>query len=941
MSFGQTIYKALRGDAAAPEPTALVLSSRAAGRRLLASVAAECGMLVGVSAETPFSLAAELCAPQLSEPGAPRLMSDDEAAELLLDCVLSNNGLFSAKSAGSLSAVREIARSLRELEMENVPPLTEPDKQTELQALRKAYAAKKEDQNVWDRVDLFDAAIRLADSAPKKRCVTLPSVRFTAKESELLEKLADGGLQRVALEMPAGLLQPWLAPEGAYSEVLAHRSKDNTRIFACMGDSLETERVLRDMAEQGLSFDDCAVIYPAASYAPLLFEATQRFGIPAVFPAGIPIRETRAYAALRLLSELSRHFSEAEDLRRLLISYGCMGDGAPHELAKQLRSYCVGWGDREHYLRFVEQYQADTNDSAKLTAEEKRQRIEWSEHWKRWLTAVFTLSAPTKETTLEDQQDAMALFLGDISGVNKANAVERSAFFTAAELARHVRSLPGQQHLVDWLLQLLDGKSVLSENAAPGKLLCLPLRQALTCGRKNIYAIGLGRDVFAPGVESPVLLDAERSALNKKHSCTLPLRQSTGEEKRLCFLELLLHHEGKLTISYSCFNCDKQIPLLPTLLVSALLARKGEEEIPRTTHTFIPAASAKTLAGTDLFLTKEFTSSSAPKAPKAGDGAPAELEPEKDITVLLDETVFSASSMEMALRCPLQFFYNYLLGERKPEYPIWKISEWLPSNTLGTFCHKVLELYYSEQIASPGKDTAAQKQRLEIIFEAEWEQVKRRSPPPGRLEKKTRDAAWSMIQKAVQWTTEENRRPLATERAFGPGKQDAEIELTAGAQRFKFQGSIDRVDQKADGSYSVVDYKTGSPERLEREKNAHLQHYLYKEAEKTLSGGTIDPKEAGYLLLADETCRFFTRDADADEAAKTAIESMLIALKKVPEICCVPVPWRVQEDGRLMLPLGEKERMDAYAQCSGYCSYRDLCPLTAKADENAKGGGKK
>ena len=50
MSLYQTIYATLVKKNAAPEETILLLQSRAAGRRLLAALAAHCGPLLGVRA---------------------------------------------------------------------------------------------------------------------------------------------------------------------------------------------------------------------------------------------------------------------------------------------------------------------------------------------------------------------------------------------------------------------------------------------------------------------------------------------------------------------------------------------------------------------------------------------------------------------------------------------------------------------------------------------------------------------------------------------------------------------------------------------------------------------------------------------------------------------------------------------------------------------------
>ena len=85
MDWLKQLYEEFRRSM--PGDTVLVMNSRAAGQRVLAAVAKRCGMLVGVRAETPLSLAAELCAGRLSGSDAPRLMDEDEAAELMAGCM--------------------------------------------------------------------------------------------------------------------------------------------------------------------------------------------------------------------------------------------------------------------------------------------------------------------------------------------------------------------------------------------------------------------------------------------------------------------------------------------------------------------------------------------------------------------------------------------------------------------------------------------------------------------------------------------------------------------------------------------------------------------------------------------------------------------------------------------------------------------------------------
>ena len=942
MSFYRPIYDCLRGTVNEPRRTALVLQSRAAGRRLLAALAVHCGPLLGAEAETPFSLAAEVCGERLGGKGAPRLMNDDEAAELLLECVLRAQGTFSGTNAGSLPAARELYRNLLELELEDIPPLTRPGKQADLQALREAYAAKKRKENCLDRGDLFTLALEEAPSKPKRRVVTFPTQRFSARERALLEALAqEGRVETVPLPAPMGCPLPGLGEAGlVWADPLEKRTPRNTRLVNCMGMEVEVEQVFRDILEKGYPLETCAVVYGSGSYTSLLYEAAGRWGAPVSMSSGIPMEQTRLSAALRLLTDLHRRFFDAELIRRLLTQLGCLSTaegymskaerrekglvfaGGKH-LAANLLSYRVGWGDRNQYLGFLPVFRKDLE---KLKDEDRKQDyLAKSEIWEKWLEDVFCLAEGKAD--LESQKNAMLRFLASCSHVE---AAERAAVSAAVEAVRHVRSIPTGERLADWLSSLLQGRSIMAENAVPGKLFCLPLSQGRLACREHVYVLGLGHDAFSDSRESAVLLDGERQAL----SPALRLGRNAGREKLARFGELLLWHEGELILSYPGYDADRHM----TLECARLLARlRDERHCPVTVRGYLPEAP-RTAA--DELLLEEHTRRKALPDPNPGQAKPAALSPEKPFGDWMREREFSPSAIESALRCPLSFYLPYVLGVRKQESPKWQANRWLESNKRGTLVHSVLENYYAALRAEPNLAPRDREALLDREFDRCWADTLKRNPPPPfqAVQEEEKALMQRMIRSAVEWTTAQDRTVLRTEQKFGKG-EGLPVTLDLGSRKLRLMGTIDRVDLCTDKDtgeqhYAILDYKTGSTRRHEEQAEYHVQHYLYAEAERLLSAGEIDPMEAGYLMLADEEVAYFSADEAACSRAKQAVTAMLERLEQ-EDTAMTPLPW-VVKDG-VLVDLDAEGQQEAVKGCRSYCDYRGLCPLITKAGNGGNG----
>lgn len=912
MRYLEQLCEAFR--ASMPGDTVLVTSSRAAGRRVLTAAAKHSGPLVGVRAETPLSLALDLCAGYLSGVNAPHLMDEDEAADLTATCISKSGSVFGRELANSPDAVREFCRTLRELDMEQVEKLpTGSEKLRALQALRESYAAAKDQRKLWDRTDLFRKAIAQAEAfAAKSRYVTLPTVTYTALERRLLDALSGGEITVVPMDTPQDAKLPHGALGGGLAADPFAGWSGRVRTVSCLDETVETHQVFRDILANGLAFDTCALVYPNETYAVRLYETAGRYGVPVSMASGVSVAQTDLYAALQILAGLSGNFFDAELLRSLLLNHRCLRGGSPVQLAKALRDYRVGWGDRAHYADFVERYQ----ESERKRKKPEEQTGEWEaalnvrcDGWKAWLEQVFTIAAPGV-ASLDTQKQALRGFL---DSCDKIDARERSALLAACSALEHIGALTDGERLIDRLITRMEGKRVMSENACPGKLLCLPLRQALTACREHIYVVGLGRDCFCPGNESAVLLDEERIPIG------LPVSADGGEEKRYRLEELLLHHDGDLTLSYPAFDNEKQMELLPARVLEQIEAAAG---VTRGTASYIPAAPLD--AGDDM-LREEATELLPVTAYSGGDAERAALETEKPFSDVVTGYVFSASSMEEALRCPLSFYLSHLLHAGRDNPPAWRMNEWLPKNVMGTFCHRVLELYYQKDGGVPGE---TDDDRLKRLFDGEWANVLRENPPAAkRLVDADRARAMDMIRGAIEWTTQENRDVLETERGFGlSDSADKAVTLNAGSETFFLRGSIDRVDRLADGRCGIVDYKTGDTGRLESEKDYHLQHYLYKAAQRALDG-RFDIQNAGYLLLAQQT-RFLSADEDSDENAARLVEALLKELKADEANALEAFPYRIENGKRV--PWENAKQQEEAASCRRYCRYREICPLCAE-----------
>ncbi len=177
---------------------------------------------------------------------------------------------------------------------------------------------------------------------------------------------------------------------------------------------------------------------------------------------------------------------------------------------------------------------------------------------------------------------------------------------------------------------------------------------------------------------------------------------------------------------------------------------------------------------------------------------------------------YSASSVNMYLRNPYEFYRNYVLGLRERE----DLLDEPENREVGIFVHGLLEDVFKVFVDKTIVIDPAFRQRLMRAFEDRFTSVFGRSmSADGFLLKAVLESRLERLLDHEEDAHADGRTKLLyIEKRF----EDV-IRLSMGDVRFVYQ--VDRVDELGDGTVMIVDYKTGSIDPMPKaiERIAHLE----------------------------------------------------------------------------------------------------------------------
>jgi len=727
------------------------------------------------------------------------------------------------------------------------------------------------------------------DALPGQRLA--PAVpRIPGLETPRRSRGRGGDLHEAASRL-AFLLAPGQAPPPAPGQHL--------ELFHAAGREAEAEAVLRRILASSppIPLDAVEIACAARDAAPLFWEKAQRLELPVTVEQGVPVTATRpARALLGLCDWIESNFT-ANGLRRLVqsgdIHVGFPDGSGGGRAARILARSGATWG-RETYVQslaaLAARDRAWADDDEELEEEERRDRRARAEQtdflcgWTRELLALVPVPGEDGRVRLSDVVSGLsALVESRVTPGGPLDAAALAAIVDALAglLALGAFQCPLRQALAfvrDAVERLVVGGS----RPRPGHLHVSSLASAGYAGRPFTFVVGLEEGAVFPAlVEDPVLLDVERGRISE----VLPTSHDRLAESvhsvasRLAVLPVCQDAaQGRVCLSYSCRDLRDGRETAPSwLMLQALRLEKGNLDLTYeqlreelgTPETLVAPCPEKALTDSAWWLASlrnagedgatavfgAFPSLAAGRAAVAARDGDKFTEWDGFVPAaraLLDPRAsgkpVSVTRLERLVLCPFRYFVEHGLGlevvEEDPDR-----DEWLDPLQRGAALHEIFarlcrEAYAGGRRLNPRSDAFRARQLADETLAS----LRAECPPPSEVVfDRERGELLRDVELFVEFEAKRtDSEPVAFEVAFGhddggeePLAQPDPIEITLGkGESFLLRGTIDRIDRLPDGSYEVIDYKTGRYDRAKWQGTfrggAMLQHALYGVAAASL-----------------------------------------------------------------------------------------------------------
>ncbi len=438
--------------------------------------------------------------------------------------------------------------------------------------------------------------------------------------------------------------------------------------------------------------------------------------------------------------------------------------------------------------------------------------------------------------------------------------------------------------LMQWVKELPLNSKIAGLPPQPGALHASNILNGGHSGRPYTFIVGLDDSRFPRAtIQDPLLLDYER--LNISDNLITSERRAERDIKK--FEALLARLRGKVTLSYAGRSVEDDSELSPSpMLINAFRAVTGNltanievfliSELLGTEKAFAPEDESCCLSLTDALMgllclakpTDDRRGLVAEFFPDISFGLEAERNRKCDVLTCYDGFVpqagkdfspfnrkdrpLSPSRLQGLAKCPLQFFFQNILGLELPDEFKYDPDIWLDPLQKGTVLHEVFHLFIAEMLNRKEIPDAENPEHLHFIFElldSEMERIRRVSPPPRHdLEMSTRNILRLACRIFLYGQNElyDSGRPKFLEASIGlknmghsplDTAEPVKMPLDVNNKAIYLRGRVDRIDELNHGGgkvFSVWDYKTGSSKRYENGKKGVfnegqlVQHFVYK-----------------------------------------------------------------------------------------------------------------
>ena len=676
--------------------------------------------------------------------------------------------------------------------------------------------------------------------------------------------------------------------------------RERVRLWRTIGMETEIRAVLRDMLARGISLDEVEIVYASADpYRFLLFDAVERWELPADFAAGVPAGQTRPGRALAAFLAWVRDGQDGFDLARSL-RCGEMGwkdaEATPHAVAHLLLAGRVGRGPEAaaQALDRVEEGQPDPGDLEGRAAEAAARRRARLQAARDYLRRLHTC-VPEGFGNLASMAAGAVEFLKGLELREGGESGDRERGFREAIASRlgevsrgpELTGTPAEQ--ATRLLEVLERMDVDGRRATPGRLYIAPLpRAGYTC-RRHLYVIGLDEMHFpGAGLGDPILSDESRRSLG------LRTEQSRTGDPVFHLVRVLGSAAGEVTLVASSLHLADGREPYPTPLFELAARQLGVAPCWQRPLPSEPEGGAADDLEIALGLRgcPGYRKAVASAYPEASRGARAQqaraasvasrfdgwtAAPGEQALDLRGDRVLSSGMLETLAACPRRYLLRDVLGVRALEEPERDSRRWLQPLEMGALLHDLFLQYMRRLMAREERPSLAHEEELAQLVAGTVEDQLAAIPAPmeaafrndrRRIERATRIFLAAEAQRM-------EREPALTaarlEWDFG-GEEGVEVALSEQVA-FRLRGRIDRVD-RLEGSdrCEIWDYKTGSTWGYDSADllagGRNLQWALYALALPGLLDA-VEVRRSGYFFASDRGSgqRFAAEPPGADRLA--------------------------------------------------------------------------
>jgi hypothetical protein len=442
-----------------------------------------------------------------------------------------------------------------------------------------------------------------------------------------------------------------------------------------------------------------------------------------------------------------------------------------------------------------------------------------------------------------------------------------------SELENSFKQLAGQlrwrgteplEQAIERIRQSLEMLQV-QEPEDPGAISLVCVKQTYVLDRKFTFAIGLSDSHFRNAeIDSPILSDDEkRSWLDLSAGEVILSSEREAQKKAALKNSLSSQQEG--TIWYG--RCFYDTVALRDCAASSFYIEAQQEYQPSKVETVgyehIPEK------GTHMrwIPDESFWSNEIQEQDEQTKESGSEDErKEKECSH------FSATSLQMLLKCPQKYMFKYIEHLPELEYDQKKASTWLNPANKGNLLHRVLQEYVNEVILVQQENGVVsdklQEDKLEEILNKWCEEYQKIAAPfvlqsaYDTQKNELKDGISRYLEQLHQelYSGAEKWRVYGTEIEFeGVKCKKTEDENGSGAEEhpieIELKGYIDRLDYYIDENEQkchirIIDYKSGKKKTYgEENDNGNLvQHFIYRYAIEKIAEAILPEKNMEYVL---------------------------------------------------------------------------------------------